>query len=175
MIIGFNGASGSGKDTAAQTLIYGYGFRRLAFADNLKLAVKASHGLTDAQLWGELKDVIDSYWGKTPAEICQDVGMKYRELDEDFWIKSLFRMVEPHEHYVITDVRFPNEAKAIQGWAGKLYRTIRPGHVPARRQHVSETALDDWGWNPVNTIMNDGTPTDLARRVVATCVKPVLI
>ena len=36
MIIGFGGKMGSGKDTAAQFLVDKYGYKRYAFADNLK-------------------------------------------------------------------------------------------------------------------------------------------
>ena len=40
MIIGVSGYARSGKDTIAEVLIMNYGFKRLAFADNIRKAVK---------------------------------------------------------------------------------------------------------------------------------------
>jgi hypothetical protein len=168
MIIGFNGDAKAGKDTAASTLVHAYGFRRLAFADSLKIAARAIFGLTDAQLWGDKKDELEPFWGMTPRILMQRLGTECLRngFSEDVWIKSLFKPIadQPHEHYVITDVRFENEARTVLEWGGKVYRIIRPGN-DTRIGHASETALDDWGWAPHNTILNDGTPADLARKV----------
>ncbi len=165
MIVGFAGASGSGKDTAASVLVRAYGFRRLAFADNLKCAAKVIFGLTDAQLWGGDKDKVDPYWNMTPGQICQRLGTECLRngFADDVWIRSMLRQVEPGEHYVITDLRFPNEAQALTEWGGKIYRIERPGHVSLRPNHISETALNDWPF--AATIVNGGTPAELALEV----------
>jgi len=39
MIIGLSGYARSGKDTIAEILIMNYGFKRLAFADNIRKAI----------------------------------------------------------------------------------------------------------------------------------------
>ena len=39
MIIGLSGYAQSGKDTIAEMLTMNYGFRRLAFADNIRKAI----------------------------------------------------------------------------------------------------------------------------------------
>lgn len=47
------------------------------------------------------------------------------------------------DNWIITDVRFPNEAKAIKDRGGIIIRIDRPGTKPIN-SHVSETFLDDW-------------------------------
>ena len=39
IIVGFIGASGSGKDTASDYLVNNYGFKKMSFADPLKKMV----------------------------------------------------------------------------------------------------------------------------------------
>lgn len=66
---------------------------------------------------------------------------------------------------VVTDVRFPNEADAIEAAGGVLVRIIRPGLTDAD-QHVSETALD---YRPVSwTVWNTGDVADLHRHASVT-------
>jgi hypothetical protein len=50
------------------------------------------------------------------------------------------------DNWIITDVRFPNEAKAIKDRGGIIIRVDRPG-VSAINNHPSETALDDWNFD----------------------------
>ena len=65
--------------------------------------------------------------------------------------------------WVITDVRFPDEAQAIKDWGGVLWRVDRPGLVGGDG-HASETAMDDYrGWDEV--IVNDGTIAELRAKV----------
>lgn len=59
---------------------------------------------------------------------------------------------------IITDCRFPNEAKAVKRFGGKVIRVNRPGIGPINN-HPSEIALDDWDFDAV--IENDGTLEDL--------------
>jgi hypothetical protein len=48
-----------------------------------------------------------------------------------------------YPNWIITDVRFPNEAKAIKDKGGIIIRVDRPGVKPIN-PHPSETALDNW-------------------------------
>lgn len=47
------------------------------------------------------------------------------------------------DNWIITDTRFPNEAKAIKEKGGIVIRIDRPGIKPINN-HPSEIALDDW-------------------------------
>jgi hypothetical protein len=51
--------------------------------------------------------------------------------------------VTPASKWIITDVRFPNEAQAIKDKGGVIVRIDRPGIEPVNA-HPSETALDNW-------------------------------
>jgi hypothetical protein len=48
-----------------------------------------------------------------------------------------------YPNWIVTDVRFPNEAKAIKDRGGIIIRVDRPGIKPIN-PHPSETALDNW-------------------------------
>ena len=76
--------------------------------------------------------------------------------------------------WIITDVRFPNEAKAIKDKGGILIRCERTyytedkrykiGFDPFEKEHPSETALDSYkDWDYV--IKNDGSLEDLLTKV----------
>jgi hypothetical protein len=47
---------------------------------------------------------------------------------------------------VFSDVRYPNEADAVRGFGGKIYRIDRLGVGPAN-EHASETALNDYDFD----------------------------
>lgn len=50
------------------------------------------------------------------------------------------------DNWIITDVRFPNEAKAIKDRGGIIIRVDRPFCKPINA-HASETALDNWNFD----------------------------
>lgn len=57
----------------------------------------------------------------------------------------------PMPNWIITDTRFPNEARAIKRAGGIVIRVDRPG-VKAVNAHPSETGLDGWDFD--HKIMN---------------------
>ena len=64
--------------------------------------------------------------------------------DKDIWIKSLFGNYIPKESkWIITDVRYPNEVKAIKDKKGILIRINRP-KLKNNDNHISEIALDHY-------------------------------
>lgn len=170
-IIGIAGKARSGKDTVAERLVQGHGFVRMAFADPLKEAARCIFGLSDAQLYGDLKETNDAFWGKTPRRIMQLLGTDAvrKNIDDDVWIKATQRRIETEMAerdtigIVIPDVRFPNEADAIRAWGGDVWHVSRPG-IAAVEEHVSETALKNYGWFS-QWITNDETVLDLHSKV----------
>jgi hypothetical protein len=64
------------------------------------------------------------------------------------------KSVAKYPNWVITDVRFPNEAEAIKKRGGKVISVVRPGHMDTGN-HPSETALD--GYNFDYVMYNDGS------------------
>ncbi len=144
MIIGFVGFIGSGKDTAADYLVNFHGFRRDSFANTLKDAVAAVFGWDRVLLEGRTKEARewreqrDEWWSQrlgrdiTPRWILQYWGTEVcrQGFHDDIWIASLEnKMRKTTDNIVISDVRFPNEIKAIHNAGGKVIR-VKRGEEP---------------------------------------------
>jgi hypothetical protein len=169
MIIGFGYTARSGKDTAGDHLARKYLFTKTSFAGPLKLACQTIFGFNHYQVTSAKED-IDQYWGITPRAALQRVGtdLLRNQFREDIWVKSVERYIKTNKamNWVITDVRFPNEADAIKRWGGYVYRIDRPGAGVGA--HESETAMADYPrWDGV--IVNDSTLPEFYRRVEEVC------
>ena len=172
VIIGLSGKKQSGKDTVAMHLTEEYGFVRYAFADPIKKACQVIFGFTDAQCWGDEKEIVDSYWNITPRKVFQIFGTelfqyefpKYAQELADigrmFWVYVFARWYEqqlainPDIKVVITDVRFPFEAKMITSLGGTIIKISRDG-APTNDHHSSETDMDQIEYS--HTIENNGS------------------
>jgi hypothetical protein len=168
MIIGLSGYAQSGKNTVADILVDHHGFIALAFADPIKELVYDINPKINSI---EIQRLVNEYgWDivKQDPEVrrlLQTTGEAGRQgIDEYLWVAmTLSQIKDPYEgRYVITDVRFPNEAAAITAQGGQIWRIERPG-VDAVNDHVSETALDAWVFE--ETIINDGTIEDLKKKI----------
>ena len=163
MIIGLSGYARSGKDEVAKILVEEYGYTRAAFADKIKELLLE----TNPQIGGNrLQHLIDTYgWevAKSQPEVrylLQSLGVGARKLlGDDIWIISVLRkMDDKNQNYVITDVRFENEAVMIKQIGGELWRIKRPGIEPIN-EHISERDMDGY---PVDKILkNEGTLEEL--------------
>jgi hypothetical protein len=109
----------------------------------------------------------------TVSEMFQFVGTELfrNQFHEDVWVNALFADYDCYDgnkwrfnekgtstnskpNWMITDVRFPNEAEAIKKRNGLLIQVINPEYKPYDNEHYSETALDNYqGFN--NIIIND--------------------
>ena len=90
-----------------------------------------------------------------------------REFTEDnktFSVRELLEYLKevPRPKWIITDVRFINEAKAIKDVQGKIIRINRTDFNPINA-HPSEIALDDWQFD--YTIDNNGSLLDLQESI----------
>lgn len=138
-IIGICGRKFHGKDTIADYLVKNYGFTKVSLADPLKKGVQEIFGLTDDQLWGNQKEIVDSYWNISPREILQVVGTEcfrntfgkvFPHIGENFWTISLNRRIKKLietgiKNIVIADIRFPNEQELIKQYNGILINVKR--------------------------------------------------
>lgn len=146
MIIGFVGFIGSGKDTAADYLVNFHGYRRDSFANTLKDAVANVFGwdrtllegrTAEARAW---REEVDTWWAKrlnmpnlTPRWILQYWGTEVcrQGFHDDIWIASVEnKMRKTTDNIVISDVRFPNEIKAIHNAGGKVI-WVQRGELPS--------------------------------------------
>ena len=141
MIVGFLGFIGSGKDTAADYLVNFHGFRRDSFANTLKDAVAAVFGWDRTLLEGrtnesrQWREQVDTWWAErlsiphlTPRWILQHWGTEVCRIGfhDDIWIASLEnKLRKTKDNIVISDVRFPNEIRAIHNAGGLVVRVKR--------------------------------------------------
>jgi phosphomevalonate kinase len=188
VIIGFSGKKQAGKDTAADLLARRYQMEKISFALPIKEAAREIFQFTDEQLYGDKKAGVDSFWDVTPRWALQTIGTDLfrKQVDRNIWIKSILRRISVSEptRWVISDVRFPNEVRAIQEAGGFVVRIKRQGVTPrlswwkkraaqffpslsrlfGPEYHPSETLLDDFeGFDFV--IENDGTLGDFRKKV----------
>lgn len=172
-LIGLLGKKRSGKDTAAGILVQDHGFVRYAFADPLKAAaLHVDPFISDGWHYSRLSEMILARGEERAKElpevrqVWQRLGVAMREhVDPDVWLNATMRNVLTEDRpVVLTDVRFPNEADAIEAAGGLLVRVVRAS-APTDDAHVSETALD--GRDCGATLVNDGTVEALRAAVRA--------
>lgn len=164
MIIGLTGYAQSGKDSVAKTLVEHYGFTRLAFADKIRDMLYDLNPMVKDGF--RLQGVVDAYgWDQAKVlfpEVRKDLqalGVSARtHLDPNIWVIAVLRQMKDEVNYVITDVRFINEALIIKQAEGELWRVKRPG-VGAVNSHVSESDLD--GYKVDKILSNGGTLEEL--------------
>lgn len=154
MIIGFCGKIGAGKDTAGAYLVEKHGFERISFAHKLKVSAAACFGI-DPKFWEEWKNnpmmtVSIAHLENEDVEAIVSVReflQKYgTEAHRDvfgynFWVDQALNDVDPNKNYVITDVRFDNEAIAVHEHRGLVIQLTRNSNV--KDTHASEAGIPE--------------------------------
>jgi hypothetical protein len=170
-LIGITGRARSGKDTVGNILGQ-KGFHRYAFADALKRGCMEFFGFSYEQVYGDLKETTDTFWGFTPRWVLQYVGTELMRthIDTNIWVKSLEAVLTHHGRFdigqdvVVTDVRFNNEAEWIHNKGGTIVQVVRPAAPGiATADHASETGVS---FDYIDRIiMNDGSLDELRMAV----------
>jgi hypothetical protein len=173
-IIGLCGHAGAGKDTVREILCNARGMAGAAFADPLRamgeaLLVEAGVPLAYARD-RSLKEVEMPVLLVSWRRLLQTLGTEWgRGLRDTFWLDIMAGRVasiidEGLPGLVISDVRFPNEARWLLDAGGELWRVDRPGVAPVAvhvsEQHVMSLPAD-------RVIRNDGTLAQLQAQVLA--------
>lgn len=148
-IIGFAGPAGSGKDTCGSFFIM-QGYNHLSFATPLKKALEAM-GLGNPLTIAEKEAYIPKL-GVTWRHCAQTLGTEWgRQLiHPDIWVKLAENTLEknPEFYYVLTDVRFENEAAMIRRNKGIVCHIKGRAMGTGNDRHASEQSLDidlnDW-------------------------------
>jgi hypothetical protein len=92
-------------------------------------------------------------------DLLQRLGVGARNtFGDEFWIGQAFNSMDKTSNYVITDVRFENEAMMLKLMGGQLWRIKRPGIEPING-HISERDLD--GYKVDKILKNEGTLEEL--------------
>ncbi len=169
MIIGVSGKARSGKDTLF-SIAQKDGFVRLSFAEELKRRAREDFGLTSEHTDGSLKETpLDKLQGHSTREFLIELGNLYRKYRSTFWVDIILDKIRanPTVNYMITDVRYPNEADALKEIGGELVRLERHPDRDSMvdektKQSISETALDDYkGFNWTLHGNRNQVPADL--------------
>lgn len=149
-IIGLSGYAGCGKDTV-RAMLEELGYFGLAFADPIRDMLRellTRNGISDHYINERaFKEEVIPELGVSYRQMAQTLGTEWgRSLHGDFWLRlagSYMADIEEstgHKHFVVSDVRFVNEAQWVRDRGGVIWRIERPGTVPVRA-HVSEQEL----------------------------------
>ena len=188
LLIGISGKRRRGKDEAAKAIVETFGFKKYAFADEVRKAVHTLNpylqepiqikNVVAVQRIAEYVDAVGWESAKKLDEVRRllqvmgtDVGRKI--LGDDVWINAIFRTIQADDpkYAVISDVRFPNEVEAIEDRGGFVLRIERTLPYHSSDLHESETALD--GYKFKHVIVNDA-PLDKFKLAVLEFVGPLI-
>lgn len=169
MIIGITGYKGHGKDSVG-ALLSQKGFILISFATPLKVMLLEGLRLSSEQVYGKLKEVVDPRYGVTPRHMMQTLGTDWGRnlIADDLWIRAGIERARDYlaegKSVAFTDVRFPNEARAIREAGGDIWAVLRPAY-PVDRSHESEQHIEQLTHDAEQIIFNTGSLFDLGTAV----------
>lgn len=152
IVIGLVGQKGVGKSAVADMLV-DEGFRTTAFAEMLKEVALWISPRVGGEPWPIGQLALDEKKRTNPEvrRFLQDLGSLIRRYDSDYWIREVIDTLDVFAReaerggnvydYVVSDVRYLNEAEALREEGAVLIRIEAPkpeagvGYDP----HASET------------------------------------
>ncbi len=177
MRIAIIGKKNAGKDALASALnrveARPFDFERVAFADPMKEMLHVGFGIPHEILYGDAaaKEQVDPRFGVTYRHMLQTLGTEWgrEHIHQDVWVIVALTETIPrlerekgYRDWVVTDVRFLNEARLLKEAGFTLVRITRPGSsTGVSENHQSETEQDEIEVDV--TIDNSGTLEDLER------------
>lgn len=142
-VLGICGHAGAGKDMVADFLCAQLPFIRVALADPIKDIAHEFFDVPREQLHTSAKP-------EKVRWLLQQLGTEIgRTYDPDIWVNFLCRRIEAGlvPMYVVTDVRFPNEAEAlVKRFNADLILIRRPDNPnkgTGMMEHASETSIEE--------------------------------
>lgn len=147
MLIGLTGHARSGKDSIGAHLVGAHDFRQISFAAPLRAMLMAGFDFSYASFEGDAKEREIPWIGRSPRYLMQTLGTEWgRELvASDIWLRCAERRIvlgggTGKVNWVITDVRFDNEAAFVRKLGGQVWRVVRPDAIPVS-PHASENGV----------------------------------
>lgn len=148
IVVGITGKAGSGKDTVADFLVREHGFQKLSFATVLKKML-ATAGMPEPAN-REDKEAIIPGFTFTWRDAAQKLGTEWgRALDNDIWVMAIEKYISMTEEkrghrprFVLSDVRFENEAVLIRRRGSLLHVFGREADLGASAGHASEAGIE---------------------------------
>jgi hypothetical protein len=167
IIIGLAGAAGSGKDSVRSVLELQHDFAGISFADPMRDMLRTllvSTGSSDEYLTRrDLKEVPIPGLGVSYRHMAQTLGTEWGRqcLHPEFWLRTAhntlaFLRGQGYCNFVVSDVRFANEAEWVRNQGGEIWMLDRPGTAPVRA-HISEARP----FEADRVVANTGTLADL--------------
>lgn len=153
-IIALCGRKRAGKDTAASALRC-FGYKPIAFAEPLKQMLVAflvgsgwDHRIAHYTVYeGDREKPLDPLNGRSVRHALQALGTEWgRDLmHPDLWRDATMRAIaaQPDRRFVVTDMRFPNEAAAVKRVGGIIIRIDRNDPSAMQDSHISEQMIDE--------------------------------
>lgn len=183
MSIAFAGEKSVGKTTAVSYLIE-RGYENINFADPIKQSLQNLLDLSDEQLYGNLKEVVDTRYNLTPRQLMQQYSDHMKNfLGERIFVQLLmqklsvrykFSCAEPfgwepkkliEKKYVVGDLRYPYEAEAFKKH-GIVVIIERDTVKNEYSLHSSETSINSIIRDEkVFVISNNGSLQDLHQKI----------
>ena len=160
-LIGFTGAAGSGKDTAADFYVAFNGGYRYAFADPMRRMLAQIGIDLNHPHWVAKKEEVIPLFGVSPRRMMQTLGTEWGRncVDENFWvILANLELLDKGPGMVVSDVRFENEVAWVRRMGGLVVHVLR-AEVPAVEGHVSESGVKVEDGDFV--LVNNGSLEDL--------------
>ena len=169
--IGITGGIRSGKDTVADII---EDLINTLYTNDTKMVMGFADGIRDLmEIF--LPELLE---GGKPRKAYQGIGQELRQHDPDVWVKYALKTMElndavfPETHYIVKDVRQPNEAKALQERGFTIIKVVSDRQTRIDRakaegdvfneddlNHETEKAIDLI--TPDTIIYNNGTLDDL--------------
>lgn len=170
IIIGITGKAGSGKDTLSDYLV-NQGFIKLSFGSAVKDIVSIVTGWSRDFVEGtneerHLRETLKHPdYNKTCRELMQFIGTDLfrKQLSDNIWVNIIKNKIESdkiNNKFVITDVRFDNEAQMIKSIGGYIIQINRQNIH--KLNHISENGIT---CDVDYIIENDGSKNELHDKI----------
>lgn len=149
LLIGLTGRARSGKSTAAEHLVGTYLLEHYAFADPLRDGLMAIFNLDPTDFEGDRKEQPLAWLDRSPRQLMQSMGTEWARntVHPDVWVKLgeqnldyMNKALGAVLGFVISDVRFENEAELIRRRGGTVIHISR-SDAKAVTPHISEAGI----------------------------------
>jgi hypothetical protein len=178
LIVMLSGYAGSGKDAAASILVSNHGFKRVAFADALKVDAAKQTGIPLQIFHSAAKDqpllmpCAAFPAAKTPRDILLQLAVKMRAENPDIYADSIICHITEsarETEFVVSDWRYRREAIRIQEMLPsahvlrvRIHRNVIPSTDP------SEHDLDN---EPMDLIIENNTSLEELAQQLHTMIR----
>lgn len=148
MLLGFTGLKRCGKDTATAYVLSKFKkSSQLMLADPMKRGLMVMFGFTWEQVNGINYDreQIEPDYGVSIRHMLQTLGTEWGRnmLNENVWLNRQAALMaeDPHTIYVMSDVRFENEANFCRKHGTLIHIIADKDHLGDEDSHESEAGL----------------------------------